>query len=94
MQVTLSHVQIKYLLLKSKENALDSFITQFHKDCDKDHTVVQPWQQRAHLKSGYLVMLGRMFGLEGVDAAQGDRFVGEAQKQIRAGVWGDCEVYL
>ena len=36
---------------------------------------VQPWQQRAHLKSAYLVLFGGSMGFEGVLAAQGDRYV-------------------
>ena len=84
-------LQIKYLLLKSKENAVDSFITQFHQDCDKDHSVVKPWQQRVHITSAYVDMFGEMFGLEGIGAARGDRFLGEARKGIRQGTWGDCD---
>lgn len=84
--------QIQYLLLKQKEETLDRFISQFHKDCDEDHTKVKPAQQRAHLKSAYLDMLGDQFGLEAVEAARGDRFLNDVRKELDNGVWGGVSV--
>jgi len=84
--------QIQYLLLKQKEETLDRFISQFHKDCDEDHTKVKPAQQRAHLKSAYIDMLGEQLGLEAVEAARGDRFLPEVRKELANGVWGGVKV--
>ena len=53
-----------------QEEALDKFIGKFHPECDKSHTKVKPWQQRAHLKSAYIYMLGDELGLEAVEAGQ------------------------
>lgn len=83
--------QVQYFLLKQKEDALQAFITQFHQDCDQPHTVVKPSQQRAHLTSAYLDMLGDDFGLEGVEAARGDRFMHETRKELDNGVWAGTD---
>lgn len=37
---------------------------------DKPPPQIKPWQQRAHLTSAYLNMLGDQFGLQGVEAAK------------------------
>jgi len=79
--------QTHYFLLKQKENALDQFITMMHVGCDLDHTQTTPGKQRAHLKSAYIDLLGREFGLEAVEAAKEDRFLTEARSEIQNGVW-------
>lgn len=83
--------QLQYFLLKQKEEALERFIGRYHKDCDQPHTVVKPWQQRAHLKSGYIDMLGYQLGFEAVEAAKSDRFLADVHKEILKGVWGDVD---
>lgn len=83
--------QIQYFLLKQKEEGLERFIGKYHKDCDQPHTVVEPHQQRAHLKSGYIDMLGDQLGLEAVEAAKADRFLPKVKKEILNGVWGDVD---
>eukprot|EP00548_Thalassiothrix_antarctica_P001529 CAMPEP_0194130500 /NCGR_PEP_ID=MMETSP0152-20130528/1530_1 /TAXON_ID=1049557 /ORGANISM="Thalassiothrix antarctica, Strain L6-D1" /LENGTH=640 /DNA_ID=CAMNT_0038825047 /DNA_START=119 /DNA_END=2041 /DNA_ORIENTATION=- len=68
--------QLKYSLTQSKEAALQIIITKYHSpECDLDHTKVRPDQQRAHLWSTYVTLVGDAFGLEGVDAARGDRYL-------------------
>lgn len=79
--------QTHYFLLKLKENALDQFITMMHVGCDLDHTQTVPGKQRAHLKSAYIDLLGKEFGLEAVEAAKEDRFLTEARHEIQNGVW-------
>jgi hypothetical protein len=79
--------QTQYFLLKLKENALDQFITMMHVGCDLDHTKTVPGKQRAHLKSAYIDLLGREFGLEAVEAAKEDRFLAEARHEIQNGIW-------
>lgn len=79
--------QTQYFLLKLKENALDQFITMMHQGCDLDHTKTVPGKQRAHLKSAYIDLLGKEFGLEAVEAAKEDRFLNEARSEIQNGVW-------
>merc|ERR1719221_1966786 len=74
--------QLKYSLLRAKESALNRLITKKHSKCDLDHTKVQPWQQRAHLVSGYVSLIGDQLGLEGVVAARSDRFLGQALQEI------------
>jgi hypothetical protein len=44
---------------------------------------VQPWQQRAHLWSAYIELVGGQFGLDGVVAAKGDRFLEQALREVR-----------
>jgi hypothetical protein len=84
--------QIHYFLLKQKEDALDRFITQIHVGCDLDHTKTGPGKQRAHLKSAYIDMLGKDFGLEAVEAAKEDRFLNEARHELETGVWAGVGV--
>jgi len=84
--------QTHYFLLKQKEDALDRFITQIHQGCDLDHTKSSPGKQRAHLKSAYIDMLGRDFGLEAVEAAKEDRFLAEARHELENGVWAGVGV--
>jgi len=74
--------QLRYSLVRQKEAALDRYITRQHRNCDKDHRVVSPWQQRAHLISGYVVLIGDKFGLDGMVAAQSDRFLPQVQGEI------------
>mmetsp|Transcript_58419 Transcript_58419/g.136539 ORF Transcript_58419/g.136539 Transcript_58419/m.136539 type:complete len:393 (+) Transcript_58419:79-1257(+) len=74
--------QLRYSLLRCKEAALDSFISQRHGRCDEDHTRVKPWQQRAHLTSGYTVIVGDEFGLDGITAAKHDRFLSQVMAEI------------
>jgi len=74
--------QLRYSLLRCKEAALDGFISQRHDRCDEDHTRVKPWQQRAHLTSGYTVLLGEEFGLDGITAAKHDRFLPQVMSEI------------
>lgn len=83
--------QVQYFLLKQKDEAMDRFIGMYHKSCDEGHEKVQPWQQRAHLKSGYIDMLGDELGFEAVEAAKGDRFLTEVKKEILSSVWGDVD---
>lgn len=75
--------QLKYSLLRQKEGALNRFISMKHECCDKDHTEVQPWQQRPHLLSGYLDCVGESFGLDGLAAAQSDRFLPQVKVEIK-----------
>ncbi|CAE7777597.1 unnamed protein product [Symbiodinium sp. CCMP2456] len=75
--------QLKYSLLRQKEGALNRFISMKHECCDKDHTEVQPWQQRPHLLSGYLDCVGDSFGLDGLAAAQSDRFLPQVKVEIK-----------
>lgn len=74
--------QLLYSLLRQKEAALNRLISLKHKNCDFDHTRVQPWQQRAHLWSAYVSILGDEFGFEGVVAAKSDRFLPMAVKEL------------
>lgn len=88
--------QLKYSLLPQKEAALNILITKYHGGpggvgkpqrnqtpyCDLDHTMVSSGHQRAHLISGYVVILGEAFGLEGETEAQNDRFLRDALKNI------------
>ena len=57
---------------------------QVHSKCDLPHTKVSPGQQRAHLKSAYLDILGESFGMTGVNAARADRFLSEAKHNMRS----------
>ena len=50
--------------------------------CDLDHTRTQPHQQRAHLMSAYVDLLGEDFGLDGVTAARSDRFLSSARQAV------------
>lgn len=79
--------QILYLFMGQKSQSLNEFITIFHADCDLDHTKVRPSQQRDHLYSAYLDMVGEELGMEGIAAAREDRFLGETISDIRNGVW-------
>lgn len=74
--------QLKYSLMRQKEAALNCMISKLHSRCDLDHTQVQPWQQRVHLFSGYVSLIGDAFGLDGVTAAKSDRFVSQAIAEI------------
>lgn len=74
--------QLMYSLVRQKEAALDRYITRRHASCDKDHTEVSPWQQRAHLISGYVALVGDKFGFDGVTAANSDRFLAQASAEI------------
>mmetsp|Transcript_16736 Transcript_16736/g.35365 ORF Transcript_16736/g.35365 Transcript_16736/m.35365 type:complete len:670 (+) Transcript_16736:209-2218(+) len=68
--------QLKYSLVPYMESALQILITKYHSpSCDLDHTKVDPERQRVHLWSGYLSLIGEAFGLDGVSAAKGDRFL-------------------
>ena len=79
--------QLKYSLVRQKEAALQVLITARHgPTADQDHTRVSPWQQRAHLFSGYVSIVGEQFGLDGLTAAKGDRFCGQALGEIGRGV--------
>lgn len=76
--------QLKYSLVRSKEAALQVLITKYHSpSCDYDHTIVGPERQRAHLWSGYVALIGGAFGLDGLGAARGDRFLDECLNVIR-----------
>lgn len=74
--------QLKYSLVRQKEAALDRYISRRHAKCDLDHTRVNPWQQRAHLISGYVALIGDDFGLDGVTAARSDRFLSQVQGEL------------
>lgn len=77
--------QLKYSLVRSKEAALQILITKYHgPSCDFDHTMVNPENQRAHLWSGYVNLIGNSFGLDGVTAANGDRFLNQCLGVIRS----------
>jgi len=76
-------VQLKYSLVRMKEASLDEYITLNHPNCDLDHTKTQPHFQRPHLKSGYIVMIGRDFGLDGLTSAKHDRFLARVQTHIK-----------
>ena len=74
--------QLLYSLARQKERAVHELIGTLHaKTCDKDHTSVSPWQQRAHLFSGYVHLLGANLGMDGVLAAKNDRFAANAIKE-------------
>jgi hypothetical protein len=75
--------QILFFFAKQKEEALYRLITEMHSNCDLPHTKVSPGQQRAHLKSAYLNLLGESFGMTGVNAARADRFLSEARGNMR-----------
>ena len=76
--------QLKYSLVRIKEAALQILITKYHSPfCDYDHTRVTPEHQRAHLWSGYVSLIGDAFGLDGVTAANGDRFLTKSLDVIR-----------
>jgi hypothetical protein len=76
--------QLKYSLVRSKEAALQVLISRHHApSCDYDHTKVGPELQRAHLWSGYVSLVGEALGLDGIDAARGDRFLHSALGVIR-----------
>lgn len=80
-------MQIQYFLLRQKEAAMHSFITMYHPGCDQDHTKVKPWQQRPHLFSAYMVLLGHEFGMDGIDVAKSDRFSEDAIREINQNCW-------
>jgi len=76
--------QLKYSMVGPKEAALQALISKHHApSCDYDHTRVQPEHQRAHLWSGYIHLIGDDFGLDGVTAAHGDRFLVGCLSNIR-----------
>jgi len=76
--------QLKYSLVQPKEAALHSLISKYHSPtCDLDHTQVNSANQRAHLVSGYVSLIGNSFGLDGVDAANSDRFLYDSLGVIR-----------
>jgi hypothetical protein len=79
--VTFEH-QILYFLSKKKETALNCLITKLHPDCDLDWTKVQPSQQRPHLFSAYVNLLGEDFGLPGAVTAKADRFMRESSERM------------
>merc|ERR1711974_284973 len=68
--------------MREKEVALNCLISQRHPKCDLDHTQVQPPQQRVHLFSGYVFLIGNSFGLDSVTAANSDRFLSQALSEI------------
>lgn len=74
--------QLKYSLIRQKEAALNCIISQRHPRCDLDHTKVQPWQQRVHLFSGYVSIIGEAIGFDSVTAAKSDRFLSQANHEI------------
>jgi hypothetical protein len=74
--------QLKYSLVRQKEAALDRYISRRHASCDEDHSRVNPWQQRAHLISGYVSLIGDKFGFDGVTAANSDRFLEQVKGEI------------
>lgn len=74
--------QLKYTLMRDKEAALNFLISARHGRCDLDHTQVSPWQQRVHLFSAYLTLIGDEMGMDGVAAARSDRFVIEALDEV------------
>lgn len=74
--------QLMYSLLRLKEVALNCYISRVHPKCDSAHTTVSSWQQRAHLWSAYVVLIGESFGLDGITAARSDRFLSQAQGEI------------
>ena len=76
--------QILFFFAKQKEEALYRLITEVHSKCDLPHTKVSPGQQRAHLKSAYLNILGESFGMTGINAARADRFLNEARANIHS----------
>lgn len=86
--------QLKYSLVRQKEAALDRYISRRHASCDLDHTRVNPWQQRAHLISGYVVLVGDEFGLDGVTAAQSDRFLSQVRGELGRTRAGDVVAEL
>jgi hypothetical protein len=74
--------QLRYSLVRQKEAALNRYISRQHARCDEDHRNVQPWQQRAHLTSGYIALIGESFGFDGVAAAKNDRFLPQVQQEL------------
>jgi len=74
--------QLLYSLIRQKEAVINDLITTHHKNCDLDHTKVSPWHQRAHLYSGYVVLVGNLFGLDGIVAAKADRFLSSTLTEI------------
>jgi len=74
--------QLKYSLVREKEIALNCLISRRHPKCDLDHTQVQPHQQRVHLFSGYVSLIGDAFGFDSVTAAKSDRFLSQALSEI------------
>mmetsp|Transcript_17844 Transcript_17844/g.41613 ORF Transcript_17844/g.41613 Transcript_17844/m.41613 type:complete len:471 (+) Transcript_17844:68-1480(+) len=74
--------QLLYSLIQEKEAALHRHISRIHPRCDLDHTKVSPQQQRAHLASAYIFLLGEDFGLDGFELAQGDRFLFEVLEEL------------
>lgn len=79
--------QITYILMRQKETSLNEFISDFHMNCDLDHTKTTPNKQRAHLYSAYLDLIGLDLGMDGIESAREDRFLGETMNEIRNGVW-------
>jgi len=74
--------QLKYSLIREKEATLNGYISRKHPKCDLDHTQVAPWQQRVHLFSGYVSLVGQEFGMDSLTAAQSDRFASSALQEI------------
>lgn len=74
--------QLLFFLTRQKEHALHAHITATHANCDLDHTQVEPGQQRAHLYSAYLRMLGNGYGMLGFQAAVADRFIDDAAQEL------------
>mmetsp|Transcript_39792 Transcript_39792/g.89153 ORF Transcript_39792/g.89153 Transcript_39792/m.89153 type:complete len:192 (-) Transcript_39792:120-695(-) len=74
--------QLLYSLVREKDAALQRYISGKHSNCDEDHTQVAPQQQRAHLTSAYVFLLGEDFGFDSFELAQGDRFLFEALEEV------------
>jgi hypothetical protein len=74
--------QLRYSLVREKELSLNCHISHRHPRCDLDHTMVQPCQQRVHLFSGYVSLIGEAFGLDSLTAARSDRFLDGALREI------------
>jgi len=76
--------QLRYSLVPYKEAAMQILVSKYHShSCDYDHRRVTPERQRAHLWSGYVVLVGEALGLDGVGTAKGDRFLNGSLDVIR-----------
>ena len=76
---------VSWVVGSYKEEALHVLITEKHAKADNDHHHAKPHEQRTHLESAYIDLIGLDFGLttaSKASVAKGDRFVSQAMHEI------------
>jgi len=77
--------QIFSFLDSFRESAIDAMITRYHSPkCDQDHTKSRPHEQRAHLRSAYVVLAGSHMGMRDILPSKNDRFLYKAQSEVES----------